>query len=201
MKFMLEGFKELGYLQLVGVNGGCSGYCGFSGSGYSRSYSYSVSSYSGSCGVTSGSNTSSDVSTRSKKIQEAVDASLREKKAYEYGVNDCDIWVENVLSKAGINIASEWGAAKDNCVADHETKLRSKTTDVAGSGWSVVLMTDSDKYSINHCGLANIQKDGTVLFYQNTKSANGASVEKYSSVTEFQNAYAYNDFDYYKVSN
>lgn len=185
---MLKGALELGYSQLIAVNGGCG--CSFSGScGGSSSSSFSS--------VTTVSPSVNGIPDRDAKLTMSINGSM--KSSYVYGKNDCDIWVQEVLKNAGCDITSVWGDARNNTVADHEKKLAGKTTDYASTGWNVVLMTDSNKYSINHCGLANVQSNGTVLFYQNSKSVGGPSVEQYSSVSAFQKAYAYSDFDYYKI--
>lgn len=208
MSFLLKGFKELNYGELIAVNGGCSGSC----TGYTGSFTGLIktstqnpipttslnftTSGSGNCSTSTSSISGGD------RVNTAILNNLsKEKNPYIAGKNDCDIWTENVLKQAGFDISGIWGQASTMTVAEHEKKLAGKTTDVASSGWSVVLMTDSDKYSTNHCGIVNVSKDGSVMFYQNTKSTGGPCIERYSSVKAFQAAYAYNDFDYLKITN
>lgn len=199
MNFLLKDFKELNYRELIAVNGGCSGSCsGYRASGGSSSPVQSLN-FTTTCGYSGPCSSSVSGSTR---ISNAISNNLsKEKNPYIAGKNDCDIWTENVLKEAGFDISDIWGKASVLTVSGHEQQLKGKTTDVASTGWSVVLMTDSDKYSTDHCGIVNVSKDGSVMFYQNTKSAGGPCIEKYSSVKAFQSVYAYNDFDYLKITN
>lgn len=121
-------------------------------------------------------------------------------KEYVFGTWDCDIFVETVLKSCGNNISKLWGSAASNNVQTHADKLSKYTTSKPEKGWSIVMMTKSDKYSVDHCGLAYVNKDGSVDFYNNTKSAGHVILEKYKSVSAFQKDFAYSTFDYYKVN-
>ena len=142
-----------------------------------------------------------EIAAQKQAEYEAFSAAIQGKKdaggEYELGVFDCDIWVQQTLEKNGVDIKSLWGDAVTTNVAGHEEALEGLTTDSPVAGWSVVLMTDSDKYSINHTGLIKVNDDGSCDLYQNSKY--NKYHEHYSSVTAFESAYAYNDFDYLKV--
>lgn len=188
MNYLMKGFKELNYGDLLAVNGGCSGSC----SGTYSSMGMSPKLPNMPIGILSG----------NTRLTTAIERNLdKSTNKYVFGKNDCDIWTEKVLKDAGFDISSQWGKAEYCSVADHEKVLANKTTDVASVGWSVVLMTDSSKYTTDHCGIIKVENNGTVSFYQNTKSAGGPTCEKYSSVKAFQSAYAYSDFDYLKITN
>ena len=130
----------------------------------------------------------------SEKIKDAADAAAGK---YKAGTFDCDIWVQNTLKDNGIDITNLWGDAYSTNVAGHEEALEGLTTDSPGVGWRIVLMTDSDIYSVNHTGLLKVNEDGSCVLYQNSKYS--PSHEDYSSVSAFESAYGYNDFDYLKV--
>jgi hypothetical protein len=84
-------------------------------------------------------------------------------------------------------------------VDDHEQLLAGKTSNTPDAGWNVVLMTDhkSTNNYISHSALIEVNSDGSCTLYQHSSSS--PSVENYSSVGAFQNAYGYNDFDYYNI--
>lgn len=190
MNYLMKGFKELNYGDLLAVNGGCSGSC----SGFYSSVRTSTTQNPTNVPV---GNLSGDT-----RLVNAIEKNMDKKtNSYVFGKNDCDIWTEKVLKEAGFDISNQWGKAEYCSVAEHEKALASKTTDAASVGWSVVLMTDSSKYTTDHCGIIKVENNGTVSFYQNTKSAGGPTCEKYSSVKAFQSAYAYSDFDYLKITN
>lgn len=199
--------EELSFDELLSVNGGCGGGCG--GGSYSSSYTPSITSSGGS----STSSSSSGVTCSNGIIYSSnlgcggsLTAGLKKSIAkyqndpYIFGKYDCDIWVEKVLKENGVDI-SVWGSASSNDVAAHEKNLNGKTTDTPTGTWNVVLMTDSDVFTVNHALLMESHSDGSVTVYQHSRdtSANVSSGETYSSVQAFQNAYAYNDFDYLKI--
>lgn len=216
MSLLLSGFKELNYGELLSVNGG-SGSCEgfglpivpsyyFGCSGNTGSSSSSSGSYSGACSGGSHSYGSSisaslvcsgNADATNKLISIINDVSER---TYTFGSWDCDIFVQTVLKDYGKDISGLWGDARSNDVAAHSRNLAGMTSSQPGSGWSVVMMTESSKYSINHCGLAYINSDGSVNFYNNTKSAGHVILEKYNSVAAFQRDFAYSKFDYYRLN-
>ncbi len=142
-----------------------------------------------------------ELEAQKKAEYEAFNAYIEDQKTkkgeYDLGTFDCDIWVQETLKNLGKDITEQWNDAKTTNVAGHEQALEGQTTNTPDNGWSVVLMTDSDKYSINHTGLIRVNDDGSCDLYQNSKY--NPYEEHYSSVKEFENAYAYNDFDYLHV--
>lgn len=80
---------------------------------------------------------------------------------YEKSINDCDIWLENVLLQGGIDISAIWGAAKSTSVSRHSELLRGKLSTTAPLGWSIEIIDNS------HVALVRINKDGSAdLFHQ-----------------------------------
>ncbi len=87
---------------------------------------------------------------------------------YERGTNDCDIWVENVLSEAGYNIASRWGSAKTTSVDEHMRILAGQLLDEAPKGWSIEFV-DRD-----HVALIRVNDDGSADVFHQGKNAETA---------------------------
>ena len=85
---------------------------------------------------------------------------------YREGTNDCDIWVENVLRQAGVDVSSAWGSARATTAKGHETILSSKLTDKAPLGWSIEI-ADS-----NHVSLVRVNADGSVDVYHQGMNIN-----------------------------
>ena len=91
---------------------------------------------------------------------------------YERGLNDCDIWVENVLSEAGYDIAGRWGSAKSTSVDGHMKILAGKLMDEAPKGWSIEFI-DRD-----HVALVRVNDDGSSdVFHQGKNMATEVSKE------------------------
>lgn len=118
---------------------------------------------------------------------------------YERGGNDCDIWVENVLSEAGYDIASRWGSAKSTSVDGHMKILAGQLIDKAPAGWSIEFI-DRD-----HVALIRVNGDGSAdVFHQGynyktptTKAWDGSRGYHYSEVKAhaWGERRAYWDFD------
>lgn len=91
---------------------------------------------------------------------------------YERGENDCDIWVENVLSEAGYDIASRWGSAKSTSVDGHMKILAGQLIDEAPAGWSIEFI-DRD-----HVALIRVNDNGSAdVFHQGKNMATEVSEE------------------------
>lgn len=227
MSLLLNACKELSYGELLSVNGGCVGapltqvctsptFISYSSSctGWGVSRTSGDSIYVGiGGGCSSGKNVIIDIkdslpmgassgcsgiSDSNQNLLKAISDSST--KTYNFGTWDCDIFVESVLKECGKDISKIWGDAKNTDIQGHADNLSNLTTSKPKEGWSVVMMTKSDKYSVNHCGLAYVNSDGSVDFYNNTKSAGHVILEKYNSVSSFQKDFAYSTFDYYKVN-
>jgi len=118
---------------------------------------------------------------------------------YVKGDNDCDIWVENVLSEAGYNIASRWGSAKTTSVAEHMRILAGQLLDEAPKGWSIEFV-DRD-----HVALIRVNDDGSAEVYHQgynyktptTEAWDGSRGYHYSEVKDHSwgDRRAYWDFD------
>jgi hypothetical protein len=78
---------------------------------------------------------------------------------YLKGENDCDIWVENVLSEAGYDIANRWGSARTTSVDGHMRILAAQLMENAPKGWSIEFI-DRD-----HVTLIRVNSDGSADVY------------------------------------
>ena len=80
---------------------------------------------------------------------------------YEANGNDCDIWVENVLKQACIDISGIWGAASRTTVGGHEAILVDRLVSIAPAGWSIEIIDGS------HVALIRVNTDGSAdIFHQ-----------------------------------
>jgi hypothetical protein len=82
-------------------------------------------------------------------------------KGQEYvpGKNDCDTWIEKVLSQAGIDISPRWGNARATSVGRHVRILDGKLSDKAPLGWSIQIIDNE------HVTLMRVNKDGSADVY------------------------------------
>jgi len=214
MKLFLEGFQELDHAELIKVNGGyatmwadTTNNTAVPNSSYPSvgSYNTGYPNIGSSTGDTTAGlfnpygNVVSEMLNEGINITSAINNSINihSNESYIYGKDDCDIWVENVLKDAGIDISYLWGSAECNDVDQHEKKLEGKKTNVPQTGFSVVLMTDHKPTNnfISHTGILELHSDGSCTLYQHSRSSE--LKENYSSIQQFQNTYGYNDFDYY----
>lgn len=92
---------------------------------------------------------------------------------YERGENDCDIWVENVLSEAGYDISNRWGNAKTTSVDGHMRILAGQLIDKAPKGWSIEFV-DKD-----HVALIRVNDDGSADVYHQGKNAETAVLKEW----------------------
>lgn len=92
---------------------------------------------------------------------------------YERGENDCDIWVENVLSEAGYDIASRWGSAKTTSVDGHMKILADQLTDEAPKGWSIEFIDRE------HVTLVRVNDDGSAEVYHQGINAKTAELKEW----------------------
>ncbi|MCX7028083.1 MAG: hypothetical protein NT061_11540 [Spirochaetes bacterium] len=95
--------------------------------------------------------------------------------AYVEGRNDCDIWVENVLKQACIDISPIWGAASRTTIKGHEAILIDKLVDVAPTGWSIEIIDDS------HVALIKVNADGSADLYHQGENRNLDSTTTWES--------------------
>lgn len=100
---------------------------------------------------------------------------------YNGGVNDCDIWAENNLREAGIDIASKWGPAKTTSVRGHMEKLKGELTATAPLGWSIEFIDNT------HVALVRVNEDGSADLYHQGYNA----VTPYSEAWEGSRGYHY----------
>ncbi len=103
---------------------------------------------------------------------------------YVVGENDCDIWVQSVLNKAGFQISGIWGGdAKITNVATHLLSLNNSINGNMQFGVSVFFQGNT------HVGLVVKSADGSVsLFHQ---GYNDKKLGSYSKEYTFKN---YEDF-------
>ena len=85
---------------------------------------------------------------------------------YIDGVNDCDTWVEKVLSQAGIDISSRWGNAKITTVSGHVSILAEQLKGKMPDGWNIEII------DTNHVALTRVNKDGSADVYHQGKNRN-----------------------------
>ena len=78
---------------------------------------------------------------------------------YEGGSNDCDLWIENVLGQACINISAAWGPAFTTSVQGHIQVLSGQLSDYAPQGWSIEFIDGS------HVALIRVNADGSADLY------------------------------------
>jgi hypothetical protein len=89
-------------------------------------------------------------------------------------VNDCDIWVENVLKMACVDISGIWGKACDTTVRGHEAILLDRLVDVAPLGWSIEIIDGS------HVALIRVNVDGSADLYHQGFNKATKTTEKWS---------------------
>ncbi len=91
---------------------------------------------------------------------------------YEPSINDCDIWIENVLKKGGIDISRRWGSASNTSVKGHVEKLRGQLVDRAPIGWSIEIIDNI------HVALIRVNSDGSAdVFHQGYNASTPTSEE------------------------
>ncbi|MCL2791567.1 MAG: hypothetical protein FWD87_00605 [Spirochaetaceae bacterium] len=135
-------------------------------------------------------------------------ANLRQ--PYISRINDCDIWVENVLVLAGVDPLDYFvGPARSHTVESHINNalergvipIERRAPNIRLlEGIYVVFMGDSPRNFEEHAGLLFVNRNGTVDFFHTSSWGTAMSVMlSYDSVRAFQGDFSYNLFYYQRI--
>jgi len=94
---------------------------------------------------------------------ELILISVTQKLGQEYipGINDCDIWVEDVFFYAGINLSSRWGPARSTTVSGHTGRIADELSPIPDMEWNVFFQ------GYNHTGIIKVNMNGSVDIFHN----------------------------------
>jgi RHS repeat-associated protein len=120
-----------------------------------------------------------------ENVEVAVNNNLNQ--TYEYGVNDCDIWVETVLEESGVAMPDSWSSATSTNVATHIQEMQNDLQDAPAQGTNIVFQGNT------HILIIGVNTDGTVdVAHQGWNSIpNAEGKNEYSRQIQYANVAAF----------
>jgi RHS repeat-associated protein len=116
---------------------------------------------------------------------ELIFISIMQKLGEEYisGVNDCDIWIEDAFSNAGINLSDLWGPSQSTSIDTHMKIIANELSKIPAETWDVFFQNR------DHAGIIRINNDGSIDVFHNGRNPGDiweSRAYHYNSVKEFE---------------